>query len=44
MVIDVPAFIDSRKIGPFQILVASLCAMVVLLAGVQLDDEDSGGL
>jgi MFS transporter, AAHS family, 4-hydroxybenzoate transporter len=34
MVIDVPAFIDSRKIGRFQILVAALCAMVVLLDGL----------
>jgi AAHS family 4-hydroxybenzoate transporter-like MFS transporter len=34
MVIDVPAFIDARKIGRFQILVAALCAMVVLLDGL----------
>jgi AAHS family 4-hydroxybenzoate transporter-like MFS transporter len=34
MVIDVPAFIDARKIGRFQILVATLCAMVVLFDGL----------
>src|SRR5579862_8153137 len=34
MVIDVPAFIDSRKIGRLHILVATLCAMVVLLDGL----------
>ena len=34
MVIDVAAFIDSRKISRFQILVAALCAMVVLLDGL----------
>jgi len=34
MLIDVQAFIDSRKIGRFQILVAALCAMVVLLDGL----------
>jgi MFS transporter, AAHS family, 4-hydroxybenzoate transporter len=32
--IDVPAFIDFRKIGRFQILVAALCAMVVQLDGL----------
>ena len=34
MLIDVPAFIDSRKISRFQIRVAALCAMVVLLDGL----------
>lgn len=34
MVIDVPAFIDSRKIGRLQILIASLCALVVLFDGL----------
>lgn len=33
MVVDVPAFIDSSKIGRFQIRVAALCAAVVLLDG-----------
>jgi AAHS family 4-hydroxybenzoate transporter-like MFS transporter len=32
--IDVSAFIDSRKIGRFQILVAILCAMVMLFDGL----------
>src|SRR5262245_48095089 len=34
MTIDVPAFIAARNIGRFQILVAFLCAMVVLLDGL----------
>jgi AAHS family 4-hydroxybenzoate transporter-like MFS transporter len=34
MIIDVPAFIDSRKIGRFQILVAVLCATVMLFDGL----------
>ena len=34
MVVDVPAFIDSSKIGRFQILVAALCAATVLLDGL----------
>jgi AAHS family 4-hydroxybenzoate transporter-like MFS transporter len=34
MMIDVSAFIDSRKIGRFQILVAILCTMVMLFDGL----------
>jgi len=34
MIIDASAFIDSRKIGHFQILVAILCAMVMLFDGL----------
>jgi len=34
MIIDASAFIDSRKIGHFQILVAILCAIVMLFDGL----------
>lgn len=34
MVLDVSAFIDSRKISPFHVLVATLCAMVMLFDGL----------
>jgi hypothetical protein len=34
MVVNVPAFIDSRRIGRLQVLVASLCGLVVLFDGL----------